>query len=62
MEKAMPQSEQVPPHSSHRRARTYEEAQAAIDRAQAMMRELVPRDRSLVDEWLEEKRAEAARG
>jgi len=43
-------------------ARTQEEAMAAIDRAQAIAFRVIPRDRSLVDEWLEEKRIESARG
>ncbi len=45
-----------------RHARTYEEAQAAIDRVQAIARQVIPRDRSLVEEWLQEKRAESQRG
>jgi hypothetical protein len=42
-------------------ARTREESMAAIRSAQAIMAEVVPRNRSLVDEWLIEKRAEAER-
>jgi hypothetical protein len=42
-----------------RHARTKEESLAAIREAQAIMMELVPRDRLLVDEWLQEKRAES---
>ncbi len=42
-------------------ARTKEESIAAIRRAQSIMTELVPRDRSLVGEWLREKRSESER-
>ncbi|MBS1813413.1 MAG: DUF1778 domain-containing protein [Acidobacteria bacterium] len=44
------------------RQRTREEVDAAITRAQAMMKKLVPPGRSLVDEVIAERRAEAVRG
>lgn len=44
------------------RQRTREEVDAAIRRAQEMMKKLVPPGRSLVDEVIAERRAEAARG